>query len=137
MLLWLFQPIDEDYLYCNLFFHPVAYITNSVLTVCLTQFTAMKSESSCGSLCQHPECWRSNLQRVKDAVRLRNGIHSNETVEDFDTLAKSRRKSDEGEQVRSLIKNVSIKLGVILLVTENGKCITSILYLLWLVKLPK
>lgn len=63
----------------------------------------MKNESSCGSLCQHPECWRSNLQRVKDAVRLRNGIHINETVEgkDFDTLAKSRKKSDEGEQVRS------------------------------------
>lgn len=45
------------------------------------------------------------MQRVKDAVRLRNGIHSDETVEekDFDTLAKSRRKSDEGERVRSIL----------------------------------
>ena len=59
----------------------MAYINNKILTVCWTQSTAMKSESSCGSLCQHPECWRANLQRVKDAVRLRNGIHSDETVE--------------------------------------------------------
>lgn len=83
----------------------MAYINNKILTVCWTQSTAMKSESSCGSLCQHPECWRANLQRVKDAVRLRNGIHSDETVEekDFDTLAKSRRKSDEGERVRSIL----------------------------------
>ncbi|KAL9989647.1 hypothetical protein ACROYT_G004215 [Oculina patagonica] len=58
----------------------------------------MKSESSCGALCQHPECWRANLQRVKDAVRLRNGIHSSESVkeQDFDALAKSRKNDDEG-----------------------------------------
>lgn len=71
--------------------------TKNTLTICLAQFTAMKNESSCGSLCQHPECWRANLQRVKDAVRLRNGIQSNETVEEKDVDTKSRRKSDEGE----------------------------------------
>jgi len=83
----------------------------------------MKSESSCGSICQHPECWRANLQRVKDAVRLRNGIHSNETVveKDFDTLAKSRRKSDEGEQVRSWLIMTLKLCAVVLLVTENRK----------------
>lgn len=59
----------------------------------------MKSESLCGFLCQYFECWRVNLQRVKDVVRLRNGIYSDEIVEekDFDILVKSRRKSDEGE----------------------------------------
>lgn len=63
----------------------------------------MKSESSCGALCQHPACWKANLQRVKDSVRLRNGIHSHESVDEreFDTLADSRRKNDEGKQVRS------------------------------------
>lgn len=93
----LFQQIEVDYLDCNLSFQPVA--TKNTLKICLAQFTAMKNESSCGTLCQHPECWRANLQRVKDAVRLRNGIQNNETVEekDFDTLAKSRGKSDEGE----------------------------------------
>ena len=74
---------------------------------------AMRSESSCGAFCQHPECWRANLQRVKDAVRQRNGIYSRESVEekDLDTLAKSRRDSDEGKQVRTLRLNESIKLG--------------------------
>ena len=99
-VLGLLQHIDADYLDYNRSFQPVA--TNNVLTICLMQFAVMKNGSSCGSLCQHPECWRANLQRVKDAVRLRNGVHSNESVEekDCDTLAKSRRKSDEGEQVR-------------------------------------
>lgn len=26
------------------------------------------------SLCQHPECWKASVQKVKEAVRMRNGI---------------------------------------------------------------
>lgn len=60
----------------------------------------MKSESSCGALCQHPECWRSNLQRVKDAVRVRNGIQPNDSVEskEFYTFPRSKRIDDEGKK---------------------------------------
>lgn len=45
------------------------------------------------------------MQRVKDAVRLRNGIHSSESVkeQDFDALAKSRKNDDEGKQGRLLL----------------------------------
>lgn len=28
----------------------------------------------CGGLCQHPECWRSNIQQVREAVWRRNGV---------------------------------------------------------------
>ena len=64
----------------------------------------MKSESSCGALCQHPECWRANLQKVKDAVRLRNGIHSHETLEqrEFETSAEASSHDEDGKPVRSL-----------------------------------
>ncbi|XP_031558400.1 uncharacterized protein LOC116294859 isoform X2 [Actinia tenebrosa] len=31
------------------------------------------------SLCQHPDCWRLNLQRVREAVWRRNGIESEES----------------------------------------------------------
>lgn len=56
----------------------------------------MKSGSSCGALCQHPECWRSNLQRVKDAVRLRNGIQPGDSLEskEFHTLSERKRLDD-------------------------------------------
>lgn len=62
----------------------------------------MKTEtSSCGTLCQHPECWKTNLQRVKDAVRLRNGIHSQESSgnKEFETLSESRSQDEDGKQV--------------------------------------
>lgn len=61
----------------------------------------MKSESSCGALCQHPECWRSNLQRVKDAVRLRNGIPPHESVKnkELHTLDERERITEEGKKV--------------------------------------
>ena len=43
----------------------------------------MRSESpcrvSCNGLCQHPECWRSNLQQVREAVWRRNGVEPQET----------------------------------------------------------
>ena len=26
------------------------------------------------TLCQHPECWKASVQKVKEAVRMRNGI---------------------------------------------------------------
>lgn len=66
-------------------------------------YSAMKSESSCGALCQHPECWRANLRRVKDAVKLRNGIHSHEILErkDFESLEERSCQNEDGKQVRS------------------------------------
>lgn len=51
----------------------------------------MKSESSCGALCQHPECWRANLQRVKDAVRQRNGLHTQQTLEHTQPESRAER----------------------------------------------
>ena len=40
----------------------------------------MRAESPChvccSSLCQHPECCRSSLQQVREAVWRRNGVQS-------------------------------------------------------------
>lgn len=51
----------------------------------------MMSEASCGALCQHPECWRANLQRVKDAVKLRNGIYTEQNMEQKQFLSTVQR----------------------------------------------
>lgn len=62
----------------------------------------MRSESSCSALCQHPECWRANLQRVKDAVRLRNGIqsHDHETSDkkDFTSVDDLKTPVEDGKR---------------------------------------
>ena len=70
----------------------------------MRRLAAMRSERSCGALCQHPECWRANLQRVKDAVRLRNGIQGHETLDqqDFGTSAERRTRDEDGKQARLL-----------------------------------
>ncbi|XP_032235554.1 uncharacterized protein LOC5510487 [Nematostella vectensis] len=34
----------------------------------------MKGQQCCTSICQHPECWKSDLKRVKEAVYRRNGV---------------------------------------------------------------
>ena len=40
-------------------------------------------KASCGTLCQHPECWRADLKRVKEAVRARNGIVGDDEDSEF------------------------------------------------------
>ena len=44
------------------------------------------------------------MQKVKDAVRLRNGIHSHETLEqrEFETSAEASSHDEDGKPVRSL-----------------------------------
>ena len=71
----------------------------------------MKSETSCGVLCQHPECWRANLRRVKEAVRARNGIKSTEDEEGkVSGSVIERRKDLEDGKSCDVVLLVSSKL---------------------------
>lgn len=55
----------------------------------------MKGEAACGTLCQHPECWRADLRRVREAVRARNGIYTRKEDE-------SRRNVGKSDSVQSV-----------------------------------
>lgn len=49
-------------------------------------------------LCQHPECWQNNIRRVREAVRLRNGIRlrqnvDNQRTETFDAKIWEKKES--------------------------------------------
>ena len=61
-------------------------------------YVANNGEACKDTLCQHPECWQSNIRRVRDAVRLRNGIPQEQNVhrnsdERFDEKKRQEMKS--------------------------------------------
>ena len=43
-------------------------------------YVANNGETCKDQLCQHPECWQSNIRRVREAVRQRNGIKVEQDV---------------------------------------------------------
>ena len=43
-------------------------------------YVANNGEACKDTLCQHPECWQSNVRRVREAVRQRNGIPQQQNV---------------------------------------------------------
>ncbi|CAB4005472.1 Hypothetical predicted protein [Paramuricea clavata] len=43
-------------------------------------YVANNGETCKDQLCQHPECWQSNIRRVREAVRQRNGIRQEQNV---------------------------------------------------------
>ena len=61
-------------------------------------YVANNGEACKDTLCQHPECWQSNIRRVREAVRLRNGIPQEQNVhrnsdERFDEKKRQEMKS--------------------------------------------
>jgi hypothetical protein len=43
-------------------------------------YVVNNGETCKDQLCQHPECWHSNIRRVREAVRQRNGIRQDQNV---------------------------------------------------------
>lgn len=59
------------------------------------------------SLCQHPDCWRLNLQRVREAVWRRNGIEPEDSttirsmnVDQVYLTKEQRLESTDGENAQ-------------------------------------
>ena len=62
------------------------------------------------ALCQHPECWKASVQKVKEAVRLRNGIKFETTATNAGTDEIFSVKKEVDEFSDGKIANVLIIL---------------------------
>ena len=61
-------------------------------------YVANNGETCKDQLCQHPECWQSNIRRVRKAVRQRNGIAleqdvNKQSAERFDDTKRQETES--------------------------------------------
>lgn len=74
-------------------------------------YVANNGETCKDQLCQHPECWQSNVRRVREAVRQRNNIRLEENVnkqgrESF-VDKKQHMQDNEGKWVWEKLANSS------------------------------
>ena len=55
-------------------------------------YVSNNGETCKDQLCQHPECWQTNVRRVRRAVRQRNGIVEETQVVNEPRKLRLRRK---------------------------------------------
>lgn len=76
----------------------------------------MRSETCgicCGGLCQHPECWRSSIQQVREAVWRRNGVTPSHETSNTDAFYAQKDQN---------IKNIHGKTSFILTIVYCQFC---------------
>ena len=78
-------------------------------------YVANNGETCKDQLCQHPECWQSNIRRVREAVRQRNGIaklEQNVNKQSAERFDDTKRQETESKMTVFFISN-SFRLVII------------------------
>lgn len=71
-------------------------------------YVSNNGETCKDQLCQHPECWQTNVRRVREAVRQRNGIYRKEEPFTYDQPRRMQSAPKEETFLRDINESLSL-----------------------------